>query len=90
MWSFTGKRSDHYRQVGNAVPPRLAFAIADCLKQHIELSQGQAAQLGSHVVLTPLNAKLRSAVEYTMKDEQRNGSSRRAAGNKRAQRGARV
>lgn len=35
-WVFTGNMTSRYRQIGNAVPVGLAYAVATALKQHIE------------------------------------------------------
>lgn len=78
-WGFQGKISDHYRQIGNAVPPLLAFHIASALKDHVAEVGMRAAKKTVHKDLTPLKPRLLSAVEYTINDERRNGESRRAA-----------
>jgi DNA (cytosine-5)-methyltransferase 1 len=78
-WVFQGKISDHYRQIGNAVPPLLAFHIANALKEHVTKVGVKAAKTVLHKKLSPLKPKLISAVEYTINDERRNGESRRAA-----------
>lgn len=80
-WIFAGKRADQYRQIGNAVPPKLALHIATSLKQHIISSEWSHREFVDRPqnVLKPLNKKLASAVQYTMKEENRNGESRRTA-----------
>jgi len=35
-WAFAGPRVAQYRQVGNAVPPNLAQAVAKCVRQALE------------------------------------------------------
>lgn len=34
-WVFTGSMNAKYRQIGNAVPVGLAYAVARCLMEHI-------------------------------------------------------
>jgi DNA (cytosine-5)-methyltransferase 1 len=80
-WTFAGNRSAQYRQIGNAVPPLLAYAIATCLKTHIEAAE-QAKELRPRE-LVPLGDHLMSAIRYTINDERKNGHSRRAAPVKR-------
>jgi len=36
QFDFSGKKSARYRQVGNAVPPRLAYAIGECIYNFID------------------------------------------------------
>jgi DNA (cytosine-5)-methyltransferase 1 len=76
-WRFVGKRTDQYRLVGNAVPPLLAEQIGLALLKHIKRS----ATIGEVKVaaLAPLPLKLQAAVDYTLREELRNGESRRSA-----------
>jgi len=78
-WSIAGNRSDQYRLVGNAVPPHLARAVGATLLQSCE----GAAQPSSWTALAPLPDRLQSAIAYTLREEYRNGHSRRAAPTKR-------
>ncbi len=78
-WTFAGKKADHYRQIGNAVPPLLAYSIAMNLKKHIVKFIEAPIGKRAHKELSPLKEGLISAVRYTMKEESRNGVSRRLA-----------
>ena len=83
-WMFVGKRADQYRLIGNAVPPTLARQIGEKLHQHIiETWEGARASLSS---LQPLAPSLRAAIAYTVKDEERNGASRRVTSSRRTSR----
>lgn len=77
-WAFSGKRADHYRLIGNAVPPALAETIGAGLLTHIETGTSEAKT--SWTTLHPLPIKLSSAVAYTRREEIRNGQSRRNVG----------
>jgi DNA (cytosine-5)-methyltransferase 1 len=75
-WLFEGKRNDQYRLIGNAVPPMLAMSLGVGLSNHIEKGgAAQAAWSGLH----PLPDRLQSAIQYTQREERRNGASRREA-----------
>jgi DNA (cytosine-5)-methyltransferase 1 len=78
-WVVAGKRSDQYRLVGNAVPPHLASAIGTALLESLE----QVAHPKRWATLAPLPDRLQSAIEYTQREERRNGHSRREAPVKR-------
>jgi len=82
-WEFSGKRVDQYRLIGNAVPPLLAQAVASELKFHVESSSLSKVRSSKHVELLPLRPHLTSAIRYTMKEEARNGESRREAPDRR-------
>jgi len=85
-WAFAGNRTAQYRQIGNAVPPKLAYAIATALKAHVEATDHSGEQQMRSLV--PLGDHLLSAIRYTINDERKNGHSRRAAPTKRRQRAA--
>ncbi len=75
-WEFVGNRVSQYRQIGNAVPPLLARAIGTALFFHASASaRSQPEWRGP----APLTQSLQSAIEYTMREERRNGASRRHA-----------
>lgn len=78
-WVIAGGRSDQYRLVGNAVPPLLAHAVGRALLN----SYSNAAHPKRWADLEPLPDQLQSAIEYTQREERRNGHSRRQAPTKR-------
>lgn len=80
-WLIHGRPLDQYRQIGNAVPPLLAKHIGAALLAHVHSSK-QAPPLTLSDV-SPLPSHLEAAVRYTLKEEARNGASRRAAPTRR-------
>lgn len=76
-WVFAGKRTDQYRQIGNAVPPLLAEQIGATLRGHVV---GQASPPDSTLTtVAPLPERLQAAIDYTTREHRRNGASRLAA-----------
>lgn len=76
-WKWEGKRASVYRQIGNAVPPKLAKAVASSLAAHA--SRKAPPERKSVTELAPLDTRLMAAIAYTKRDEARNGESRRSA-----------
>ncbi len=83
-WAIAGKRTDQYRLVGNAVPPRLAQAVGAALLH----GRQETLQPKRWASLAPLPDRLQSAIDYTQREEPRNGRSRREAPAKRRAIGA--
>ena len=81
-WVFAGKRIDQYRQIGNAVPPLLAERIGKVLLDHVSVDISREKQVNP--VIAPLPAKLQAAIDYTSREQQRNGASRAQAPVKRS------
>ena len=79
-WEMAGNRQSQYRLIGNAVPPRLAQALGLALGSAIGRRAAEMPDPGKDFALSPLPAALQSAITYTMKEEYRNGASRRATG----------
>lgn len=77
-WKWEGKRASIYRQIGNAVPPKLAMAVASSLSSHIE-KEAEPLERTSVNELAPLDTRLMAAIAYTKREEARNGESRRSA-----------
>ncbi len=73
-WQFVGNRASQYRQIGNAVPPLLALSIGSALISHGRVDLGAKRQWHEPVPLAP---RLQSAIDYTAREERRNGHSRR-------------
>ncbi len=81
-WRFSGSRVDQYRQIGNAVPPILAMKVGAALRAHVQGLQPEAVP-GRTAELAPLPGKIAAAVQYTAREEARNGESRRQAAPRR-------
>jgi len=76
-WTFVGSRTDQYRLIGNAVPPQLAEIVGKALFEHIQT--GRAHGPTAVTSLVPLEKRLAAAIDYTTREERRNGASRRSA-----------
>jgi DNA (cytosine-5)-methyltransferase 1 len=81
-WVFAGKRVDQYRQIGNAVPPLLALRIGEALRGHVSVRTFAVKTKNTGMV--PLPAKLQAAIDYTSREQRRNGESRSQAPAKRS------
>lgn len=82
-WAFAGARTDQYRQIGNAVPPALAREIASALLEHIHTVKSPALRPQVIGDLVPLRRHLMAAIHYTVRDQHRNGESRRLSPSKK-------
>lgn len=82
-WNWVGGRASVYRQIGNAVPPKLAEALANSLREQAGCLRPDTSSV---VELEPLAPSLAAAIAYTVRDSTRNGASRRAAPIKRRMR----
>lgn len=82
-WVFAGRRADQYRLIGNAVPPMLARALGVALLQHVRQDKHRRENIGQGAAPAPLPERLQAAIRYTIRDEARNGASRRGAGMRR-------
>lgn len=78
-WIVSGNRSDQYRLIGNAVPPLLAKAVGAALLKNPRADSTS----GRWSDVAPLPVQLQSAIDYTQREERRNGHSRREAPRKR-------
>lgn len=84
-WKFSGTVSEQYRQIGNAVPVKLAMHVARSLEEHI-LAGFAFKRISAKGDLAPLKPALKAAIDYTKRDELRNGNSRRSEPAKRRSR----
>ena len=80
-WVFAGNRTSQYRQIGNAVPPKLAELVGRSLLDCV--SSQRTGGTVRPLALLPLPEQLAQAVRYTAKEEARNGQSRKEAPRKR-------
>jgi DNA (cytosine-5)-methyltransferase 1 len=78
-WRFCGNLASRYRQIGNAVPPRLAERLGHTL---IDMLAGPPSR-GAIDLKLPVH--LEAAIRYTKKEQLRNGESRKHAGSKKNQ-----
>lgn len=79
-WRWVGGRASVYRQIGNAVPPKLAEALASSLGEQVAAPRPYLLNV---VELEPLAPDLAAAIAYTVRDSTRNGASRLAAPTRR-------
>ncbi len=75
-WIIDGNQADQYRLIGNAVPPRLAQAVAYPI---LEALSNKNVVNFSRQSLKPLPKQLQNSILYTLKEERRNGESRKMA-----------
>lgn len=73
-WRFTGSTASRFRQIGNAVPVRLARVIGECIVESLEHQHEGVRPLSA-----PLPEAFEAAIAYTRRDERQNGASRRRA-----------
>ena len=86
-WHFSGNIAAQYRQIGNAVPVTLARHVATALEKHVRAGfrfRRNAAKLE----MAPLLPALKAAIDYTKRDQIRNGDSRRREPPKRRNKSA--
>ena len=81
-WIIVGNRQTQYRLIGNAVPPELGRALGLALAESYHKITGTFG--ATNAALDPLPAKLQSAIAYTIREDRRNGPSRRAAGQRKS------
>lgn len=72
-WRFAGNKAAQFKQVGNAVPAVLGEVVGSSIREY--LSTYRAGRPTSSM---PLPKRVVSAMEYTKKEDRRNGQSRKA------------
>ncbi|WP_022682385.1 DNA cytosine methyltransferase [Sphingobium bisphenolivorans] len=83
-WSMVGNRQTQYRLIGNAVPPKLGLALGLALAAALNRNVVRHSA-ANKVDLAPLPDALQSAIVYTMREERRNGASRRATSRRKVE-----
>lgn len=72
-WVFCGSQASRYRQIGNAVPVLFGVVIGRSLIEALRVANPRRIPESA-----PLPADIVSAIEYTRREDWRNGESRRA------------
>jgi len=72
-WIFKGPKSSRYKQVGNAVPVILGEVMGRAIRGVLS-----SYKPNKPVESAPLPARVQAAMEYTKREESRNGLSRRS------------
>jgi DNA (cytosine-5)-methyltransferase 1 len=80
-WEFVGSQVAQYRLIGNAVPPNLAEALGRSLLTQEANKHAFCPQEIADLI--PLPANLTQYVNYTVREEASNGSSRRATASRK-------
>ncbi len=70
-WQFVGGRASQFRQIGNAVPVVFGEVLGRCLRQALLAPRGRQKPVSA-----PLPAEFAIAINYTRKEQRRNGASR--------------
>lgn len=78
-WTPKGGRAAQYRQIGNAVPPKIAEIIGSVLRQMLTEEPRNDARSNFEGESLALPPHLQAHVRYTKSEHARNGESRRAS-----------
>jgi DNA (cytosine-5)-methyltransferase 1 len=70
-WQFAGGRASQFKQIGNAIPVVFGEVIGHCLKQALLVPLGRKKPVSA-----PLPDEFTTAINYTKKEQRRNGESR--------------
>lgn len=72
-WRFCGSKTSQFRQVGNAVPARLGEVLGAAIRSCLRAGRSHRK---SRTESAPLPAHMDAAIAYTIRDHERNKSSR--------------
>lgn len=72
-WRFAGNKAARFKQVGNAVPAILGEVVGLAIRGYLA-----GYRAGTQTSSMPLPNRVVTAMEYTKKEERRNGQSRKA------------
>lgn len=67
-WEFTGRKTSNYRQIGNAFPPPMAFAVGEAIKNALQ-KQGEANDRQVNQEHDPVYRVLRDAKDFITADK---------------------
>jgi DNA (cytosine-5)-methyltransferase 1 len=76
-WEFIGSRASRFRQVGNAVPSLFGELLGHSILRHRSAWYHRGFQPEPGSRSHPLPKQINDAIKYTLKEQERNGHSRR-------------
>jgi DNA (cytosine-5)-methyltransferase 1 len=79
-WHFSGDMASRFRQIGNAVPTYFGRVLGRAILDALEKSDQRIRPLSA-----PLPPEIRTSIDYTKREEARNGESRQRVRAARAQ-----